>query len=114
MKQFAIAASLAAGLTAAAAPVAHADPAFGFGISYVFGGSGGGDIALGAKVFSDDTSGDAALSLGLDYKLQSQSFRPNIGVAYMENDWYSDLSVGYDLGAGAVDFGLGAGGWGKF
>lgn len=94
----------------ALAPAAQADPAFGLGLSYVFGG-GGGDIAIGARVFSDDTPRDGVLSLGVDYKINSQSLRPSIGAAYLDDDVYGDLSLGYDFGAQNIDFGVGLGGW---
>ena len=92
---------------------AHADPAFGFGLSYTFGG-GGGDVAIGARVFSDNQPQNGVASIGLDYKINSQSFRPNIGAAWLDDDVYGDLSLGYDLGDQSVDFGVGLGGWGNF
>lgn len=110
MKHTAIAAILAA--TAFAAPV-QADPAFGFGLSYVFGG-GGGDVAIGARVFSDDSPQNGVAAIGLDYKINSQSLRPSVGAAWLDNDIYGDLSLGYDFGAQSVDFGAGLGGWGQF
>jgi len=114
MRQTAFATGVAAILAATAfALPAQADPAYGFGVSYVFGG-GGGDVAVGARIFSDDTPEDGALSLGLDYKINSQSLRPAIGAAYLDNDVYGEVSVGFDTGAQAIDFGLGVGGWGGF
>ena len=110
MKTIALATVLA---TASLVPAAQADPAFGFGISYVFGG-GSGDVAVGARVFSDDTPRDGVVSLGLDYKIASQSWRPTIGAAYLDDDVYGELSLGYDLGTQGIDFGLGVGGWGEF
>ncbi|WP_137702245.1 hypothetical protein [Marimonas lutisalis] len=111
MKRIALATALVT-TAAIAAPAAQADPAFGFGLTYVFGG-GQSDVAFGAKVFSDDTPQDGVVSLGLDYKIGSNSLRPNIGAAYLDNDVYGDVNIGYDIGAGAVDFGLGVGGWGN-
>ncbi|WP_322865365.1 hypothetical protein U5922_003635 [Aquicoccus sp. G2-2] len=113
MKNIALAASLATTL-AAIAPMAQADPAVGFGLSYVFGGNTGGDVAVGARVFSDDTKQNAVASLGLDYKINSGSWRPNVGAAWLDNNVYGDLSIGYDLGARGIDFGAGLGGWSKF
>ena len=111
MKRIALVTALA--MTAGfAAPAVQADPAFGLGFSFVFGG-GNNDVAFGARVFSDDTPQNGAVSLGLDYKFGSNSFRPNIGAAYLDNDVYGDLSIGYDIGAGAMDFGIGLGGWGN-
>ncbi|MDQ2089329.1 hypothetical protein [Marimonas arenosa] len=101
----------AAALTALTlTPAAQADPAYGIGLTYTFG-AGGGDVAIGARVFSDDTPENGALSLGLDYKINSQSLRPSIGAAWLDRDVYGDLSLGYDFGAQSVDFGLGLGGW---
>ncbi|MDU8926248.1 hypothetical protein RXV86_02515 [Alisedimentitalea sp. MJ-SS2] len=99
--------------TALTAQSVKADPAFGFGLSYVFGG-GSSDVAVGARVFSDDAPRNGALSIGLDYKIGSQSLRPNIGAAYLDDDVYGDVSIGYDFGAQGIDFGLGVGGWGQF
>lgn len=113
MKYSKLAPILAAAIAAATFAAAHsakADPAYGLGLSYVFG-NGGGDVAIGARVFSNDNPQEGAVSLGLDYKLASQSFRPNIGAAYLDDDVYGDISLGYDFGAGGVDFGVGLGGW---
>lgn len=84
---------------------AQADPSFGFGVSFIFGG----DVAVGVRVFSDDRAERGALALGLDYKLRAQSWRPNVGAAYLDEDWYVDLSLGYDFSAQSVDFGGGLG-----
>lgn len=92
-------------ITIAAPLTAVADPSFGFGISYVFGG----DVAIGVRVFSDDKPDRGALALGLDYKLRGQSWRPSVGAAYLDEDWYVDLSLGYDFGAQNIDFGAGLG-----
>ncbi|WP_372611141.1 hypothetical protein [Aquicoccus sp.] len=107
MKRIVVASGLALAISA---PALQADPSFGFGISYVFGG-GSSDVAVGARVFSDDEPNEGAVSLGLDYKLGSQSVRPNIGAAYLDDDVYGDVSLGYDFGAKGVDFGVGLGGW---
>ena len=114
MKYSAIAPILAFGIAATAAmtaPQAHADPAYGLGISYIFGPAGGTDVALGVKVFSDDTPEQGVVSLGIDYKLGSQAVRPNIGAAWLDNDVYGDVNVGYDFGENGIDFGVGLGGW---
>ncbi|KAA0920345.1 hypothetical protein FLO80_04335 [Aquicoccus porphyridii] len=109
MKRIALASGLALALSA---PALQADPAFGLGVSYVFGG-GTSDVAIGARAFSDDTPHEGVVSLGLDYKLGSQSLRPNIGAAYLDDDVYGDVSLGYDFGTKGVDFGVGLGGWGN-
>ncbi|MGR3714628.1 MAG: hypothetical protein ACU0A6_16080 [Shimia sp.] len=84
---------------------AKADPAFGFGVSFIFGG----DVAIGVRVFSDDRPERGALALGLDYKTKSKSFRPSVGAAYLEEDFYVDLSLGLDLKTQDVDYGIGLG-----
>ncbi|MGR3635450.1 MAG: hypothetical protein ACU0BK_05920 [Shimia sp.] len=98
------------GMAAAAAlslvPVtAKADPSFGFGISFIFGG----DVAVGVRVFSDDEAERGALAVGLDYKLRSKAWRPNIGAAYLDEDFYVDLSLGLDLTTNELDYGIGLG-----
>ena len=100
--------------TWATAQAAKADPAYGFGISVTFGAGSGADFAIGARVFSDDQPQNGAASIGLDYKINSQSLRPNIGAVWLDDDIYGDLSIGYDFGAQDIDFGLGVGGWGGF
>ncbi len=84
---------------------AQADPSFGLGLTYVFGG----DWAVGARVFHDDEPGSAVLAIGADYKFGSQSFRPTVGAAYLEEDYYLDFSLGYDTRLQAVDYGMGLG-----
>ncbi|MBO9477049.1 hypothetical protein J7382_05840 [Shimia sp. R11_0] len=83
----------------------NAEPAFGFGLSYVFGG----DWALGVRVFHDNEPDEMKLALGADYKFGSRAFRPTVGVAYLAEDYYLDLSLGYDTGKKALDYGLGLG-----
>jgi len=81
-----------------------AGPSFGLGVSFIFGGG----IAVGAKVFSTDQPKEGAVSLGIDYKLESQTWRPNVGLAYLQDDFYVDLSLGLD--GGYVDYSAGIGG----
>ena len=84
---------------------ALADPAFGFGLTYVFGG----DWAVGVRVFHDDEPESAVLALGFDYKFGTQAFRPTVGAAYLDEDFYIDLSLGYDTRLQALDYGIGVG-----
>lgn len=84
---------------------ALADPALGFGISFV----STGEVAIGFRVFADNQASRGTLAVGLDYKLESESLRPTIGAAWLEDDYYADLSVGYDSGSNRIDFGAGIG-----
>ncbi|KPA21933.1 hypothetical protein shim_18180 [Shimia sp. SK013] len=84
---------------------AKADPSFGFGISFIIGG----DVSVGVRVFSDDEAERGALALGLDYKLRSKAWRPNIGAAYLDEDFYVDLNLGLDLSTNELDYGIGLG-----
>ena len=67
-------------------------------------------MAVGLRVFSDDEPESAVLAIGADYKFGTGSFRPTVGAAYLDEDVYIDLSLGYDLGLGALDYGIGIGG----
>ncbi|MBO9397110.1 hypothetical protein J7400_10490 [Shimia sp. R9_2] len=94
-------------VTALAGPTfTQADPSFGFGVTLVFGG----DVAAGVRVFSDDEPESAVLAIGADYKFGSGAIRPTVGAAYLDEDFYVDFSLGYDLGIGALDYGIGIGG----
>ncbi|RTE65887.1 hypothetical protein EH243_09370 [Amphritea opalescens] len=102
IKKLSVAAIVAASL---AVPVAQADAGFGAGITYVFGEG----VAVGVKIFTDDEEDKAVGSLGLDYVVNSGAWRPNVGVGYLGDNIYGDLSAGYNLGAGTWSFGAGAG-----
>jgi hypothetical protein len=97
----AAAAAFAFGASAAQAD----DVGFGLGVSYVFGSG----FAVGVKAFSNDEDNETVAALGLDYLVQAGAFRPNIGVAYQGEGYYTDANVGYNLGTGAIDFGFGGG-----
>ncbi|MDU8926247.1 hypothetical protein RXV86_02510 [Alisedimentitalea sp. MJ-SS2] len=99
--------SLTFALTAAlACPTASlADPAFGFGITIL----SNGDTAVGLRVFSNNRRNKPAASLGIDYKFETQSFRPAIGAAYLDHNIYVDATVGFDLQTNTLDFGVGTG-----
>ncbi|MBE1293286.1 MAG: hypothetical protein GJ677_12420 [Rhodobacteraceae bacterium] len=99
---------LQAGLASAVLLGGHAvqaDPSFGLGLTYVFGG----DWAAGVRVFHDDEPDSAVLALGVDYKFGAGSLRPTVGAAYLEDDYYLDFSLGYDTQLQALDYGVGVG-----
>jgi hypothetical protein len=92
---------------AVAAP-ASADPTIGIGFSLSFGG-GQPQLGAGVRVFSDDDEDEFAASIGLDYVFTTQSVRPTIGGAYLMDDSYIGLDLGYNSTLGTFDFGAGAG-----
>jgi len=85
--------------------VAQADPSFGLGLTYTFGG----DWGVGVRVFHDDEPESAVLAIGADYKFGTQAFRPTVGAAYLDEDFYVDFSLGYDTRLQALDYGVGVG-----
>jgi len=99
--------ALAASLGTFAAPVS-ADPTIGIGFSLSFGG-GQPQLGAGVRVFSDDDEDEFAAALGLDYVFTTQSWRPTIGAAYLMEDSYLGLDVGYNYTLGTFDFGGGLG-----
>ena len=103
MKPLAQACALAFSLTCPTASLA--DPAFGFGITVLTGG----DATISLRVFSDNRRYKPAASFGIDYKLESDSFRPALGAAYLDRNAYVDVTVGVDIQTGALDFGIGTG-----
>ncbi len=103
MKRILQAAAASAALFGAS--TVQADPSFGLGLTYVFGG----DWAAGVRVFHDDEPDSAVLALGVDYKFGAGSLRPTVGVAYLEDDYYLDFSLGYDTSLQALDYGFGVG-----
>lgn len=101
---------LSLALSGAATAPAFADgTGIGIGLNWVFGSGYNGGLAAGAKLFSDRSEDHSALSVGLDYHFASESLRPNLGIAYIGDSTYIDANFGYNIGAGAVDFGLGGG-----
>jgi hypothetical protein len=96
------------GLAATAANAS--DVGYGLGVTWVFGSGENSGLAIGPKVFSTNEEDKVAASIGIDYVLKSASFRPNVGVSYLfKEDVYTDLNVGYNLKAKAVDFGFAVG-----
>lgn len=104
-----IAAFTAVATSLALSVPAQADPSLGIGFSLVLSG-GKPDVAIGAKVFSNDRADRGALSVGLDYRIGAKRWRPNVGVAYLRDKGYVDVNVGYDPISAAADFGAGLGG----
>ena len=86
---------------------AKADPTVGAGISYVFGEG----FAVGLKAFSNDQKNNIVGSIGIDYLLEKNAWRPNFGVGYLFcNDFYSDINAGYNFKTETWNWGAGSGG----
>lgn len=103
--------AFAAPLTVALlATPAAADPTLGIGISFSFGGGSSVQTGIGARLFSDDEEDSTVASLGIDYLFQSGTWRPTIGVAYLGDDVYLGLDLGYRLDGSGFDYGLSIGG----
>ncbi|SLN16591.1 hypothetical protein PSA7680_00467 [Pseudoruegeria aquimaris] len=86
--------------------IALADPTASINLSWVFGEG----VAIGVKAFSNDESGEAAATIGLDYLFSAQQLRPNVGVAYIDDDFF----IGADIGMlntdwSSFNFGIGVG-----
>lgn len=85
---------------------ANADPTASIAFTWVFGEG----FAIGAKAFSNDESGKAAATIGLDYLFSAEQWRPNIGVAYLDDDFFVDLNVGVNnADFSEVNVGIGVG-----
>ncbi|PTV93666.1 hypothetical protein C8J27_11331 [Rhodobacter aestuarii] len=97
--------------TFALATPALADPTLGLGLSFSFGG-GKPQTGIGLRVFSDDERDSFVGSVGVDYMFGTQSFRGTVGGAYLGNDTYLGLDMGFDFNGGGFGFGFGAGGVG--
>ena len=95
-------------ILALATPVA-ADPTVGLGLTFTWGGGARGDTGVGLRLFSDDERKDFVGTLGVDYMLGSQSFRPNVGIAYLARNSYVGMDLGYDFGGSGVNVGVGLG-----
>ena len=104
LRRLALTCALPALLTAPAA----ADPTFGIGLTFTFGG-GTPQTGVGFRIFSDDEEDSAVGSIGLDYLFQDESWRGSVGVAYLGSNGYVGADVGFGFGDGNFSFGLGAG-----
>lgn len=100
------AAVVATSLGAMATTASASDVGYGVGLSYVFGQG----FAVGVKAFSDDEADEVAAGVGIDYVFANNALRPNIGIAYLGDGYYGDGTLGYNLGSGHFDLGVG-GGW---
>ena len=83
----------------------QADITYGVGITWVPKKG----VAVGARIFSDDEEDSTVASLGVDYEINSKSWRPAAGVAYLGDSAYGEVSLGYNLVKKEVDWGIGAG-----
>jgi len=81
------------------------DLGYGVGISYVFGQG----LAVGIKAFADDEANEGTVGIGMDYVFSNSGLRPNVGIGYLGDGYYGDLNLGYNLGIGQFDLGVGAG-----
>jgi hypothetical protein len=99
----------ATALTLGLALPAQADPTLGLGLSFSFGG-GSVETGVGVRLFSDDQRDSAVATVGVDYMFQSKRIRPTVGAAYLGDNRYIGLDMGFDLNGGGVDFGVGVGG----
>jgi hypothetical protein len=104
-KQLFLTTVLAMGL---AVPV-QADPAVGFGLSFVFGGGGDVDTGLGVRITSDDEEDSVVATVGLDYMFKSKGWRPTVGAAYLGDNVYFGADLGFNFNGGGFDFGVGVG-----
>lgn len=87
---------------------ALADPTLGFGLSFAFGG-GKAETGVGVRMFSNDEQDQFAASIGLDYLIQSKRLRPTVGAAYLGDNSYIGLDLGFGLNGEGFDFGFSAG-----
>ncbi|WP_415884121.1 hypothetical protein [Neptuniibacter sp. QD34_54] len=102
LKKISIVAAIAASL---ATPYSQADVGAGLGVTYIFGQG----FAVGVKAFTDDKEDKAVGSVGIDYMLSTKAWRPNVGIGYLNDNIYTDVTAGYDLQQNSWTFGLGAG-----
>lgn len=98
----------ACALPFAFATPATAGPTFGAGLTFSFGG-GQTDIGIGVRVFSNNRSDSLVAMAGVDYLFREQGFRGALGAAYLGNNVYTGADIGYNLGSGQLNFGVGAG-----
>ncbi len=91
---------------------AEADPAFGIGLSFVFGGSSSASSSqtgLAVRLFSDDAEDDFVGSLGLNYQFGTGTFSPTAGIAYLGSNTFLGLDMGLGLDGDGIDFGVSGG-----
>ncbi|MFL0803412.1 MAG: hypothetical protein K6L81_06815 [Agarilytica sp.] len=66
-------------------------------------------FSVGARIFSDDEQDSVVASVGLDYAFKSKGLRPAAGVAYLGDNSYGEISLGYDLTEKGINYGFGVG-----
>ncbi|WP_424976191.1 hypothetical protein [Dinoroseobacter sp. S124A] len=104
MKSTALALVAALGLSVPA----QADPTIGFGFTMAFSG-GEPNAGVGLRLFSDDEQDSTVGSLGVDYMFRTRVFRPTVGIAFLDEDYYLGLDLGYDSALNLLDFGVSGG-----
>lgn len=82
---------------------------FGLGLTWSFGASAKPGVALGVKAFSQRKQDSFAASVGVDYLFLENSFRPNLGLAYLGHDSFIDVNYGYSFSSASWGLGFGAG-----
>lgn len=106
------AAAAALAMSIPAALPAQADPALGFGLSFLLGGSSSASsnqTGLALRVFSDDSEDDFVGSLGLNYQFGTGTFSPTAGLAYLGSNTFVGLDMGFGLDGSGLNFGLSGG-----
>ncbi len=79
----------------------------GYGIGLAWMPQNG--FSVGARVFSDDEEDSVAASVGLDYAFKTKSLRSAVGVAYLGDSNYGEITLGYNLSEKEIDYGFGIG-----
>lgn len=111
-KSISKAAAAALAMSFPAAMPAEADPAFGVGLSFVFGGSSSASsnqTGLAVRLFSDDAEDDFVGALGFNYQFGTGTISPTAGIAYLGSNTFVGLDMGLGLDGSGVNFGLSGG-----
>ncbi|ADO42035.1 hypothetical protein [Ketogulonicigenium vulgare] len=100
---------IAAALATAVAAPASADPKLGLGLTLTFGPNQTLNTGASLRLFSDNEDDSVVGAVGVDYMFMTNSLRASVGPAYVKDDLFFDLNVGYDFGLQNVSFGAGIG-----